>query len=161
VLAGLGGGTAHGIFAALASTGAGAVDTIIAEHHQAVRLGSALVLLALGIRVLRKRPADRPAGQGSGLRAAYLSTLMLGLTNPLTLVPYVAAVPTFAATALAQPGAAVLLTIGAASAATLWYLTIGCLATLVPRGLVTRLLPRLNLLAGTAQIGFALVIYLR
>lgn len=161
VVAGLGGGTVHGLFAALAGTAAGSINVVITEHEALVRSVSALVILYLGIRVLLKRPPSDASAKGGGLRAAYLSTAMLALTNPTTLLPYAAAATTLTNVALTEPSSVLLLAAGAASGATSWYLTIGCLATLVPRALTAGILPRLNIVAGTAQIGFGLLIYFR
>jgi threonine/homoserine/homoserine lactone efflux protein len=89
VASGAGAATAHAIFFLLARASRGAIGLALAEHHGTIRLASAAVIIAFGVAVIRR--------QGSSLCIAplparlYTSMLLLALTNPMTILPYLAA----------------------------------------------------------------------
>lgn len=102
---GLGAATVHGAYAALAASGLAVVADALPSHAPPMRLVGAGLLLWFALRIAR-RPVPSavvPAGRGS-VAASYASAVMLGLVNPLTLVFFLALVPTLAAGQLAAGG---------------------------------------------------------
>ncbi len=92
--AGLGAATADGIYGMLAMSGLATVSSLLIGAQGWLRLVGGLFLLWLGISTLRSVPASTtaslPALHGRGLGQAYLTTLLLTLTNPATILAYVA-----------------------------------------------------------------------
>ncbi|MFP5076230.1 LysE family translocator [Rhizobium sp. YIM 134829] len=150
---GAGASTAHGVFATLAITGTNAVAAWLSGWQSTVHLLSSAILVLIGLRLLLKTAA-KPAvvTTSTGRFADYAAGLMLALTNPATVLPYLA---------LAGSGVFIdqsgLLTLAATVTGVLLGST-ACYATLsgsvwalkdrMPRSFLLRL----NLLAGPALI---------
>jgi threonine/homoserine/homoserine lactone efflux protein len=94
LLTGLGAATVHVAYGAGAVAGLGAIAKPWLDAH-AVALGliSATLLLGLAARTHRTTIAldIRSKSDGIGLSRAYLSTVVIGLTNPLTPILFFAA----------------------------------------------------------------------
>jgi len=94
---GLGVATADGIYAAIASLGLAAVSTVVTGGRRPLALIGGGVLIVLGTRILlekRANPGEVPAATGPGLALAYVSTLVLTITNPATIISFAALVAT-------------------------------------------------------------------
>src|SRR5262245_4605339 len=92
-LTGLGAATADAIYGIIAALGLTAVSTLLAEHAFWLRLAGGVFLVYLGIRTLLARPAEK-AAEGSStarLSACFASSLLLTVTNPLTILSFAAA----------------------------------------------------------------------
>ena len=102
VAAGFGAASAQGIFATVAITGNSAVTGTLAQWSGVVRALSAIVLVGLGLRLLLTRPTASARSRLSevSVLATYASTLTLAVTNPLTILPYLAVASGAAAGAL-------------------------------------------------------------
>jgi threonine/homoserine/homoserine lactone efflux protein len=93
LVSGLGVATADGFYAAVASLGVAAVATAIASGRRPLALIGGAVLIVLGARTLlerRQELKEAPATTGTSLAWAYLSTLGLTITNPATIISFVA-----------------------------------------------------------------------
>jgi threonine/homoserine/homoserine lactone efflux protein len=97
--AGLGAATADAIGGAVAAFGLPALLGAVEQHEAALRAGGGGFMLMLGAWVLRS-PRSPSAADGppparvAGLAAAYGSTLLLTLANPMTVLSFVGAVAT-------------------------------------------------------------------
>lgn len=92
-VSGLGVATADAFYAAVAVFGIAAVAGVLAGGARWLGLAGGAALILLGARAVIERPAD-PGGQapisGRGLAWAYASTLGLTITNPATIISFVA-----------------------------------------------------------------------
>jgi threonine/homoserine/homoserine lactone efflux protein len=83
----LGAASADALYAAIAAFGLTFLSNVLVSLQDPVRLAGGLFLLYLGIRIFRSRPADEAAkAEGGSLGRDYLSTLVLTLTNPMTIL---------------------------------------------------------------------------
>ena len=91
LLSGFGIATADGIYGSIAGFGLTTITTFLVLQQTWIRLIGGGFLLYLGIRTLLTKPVERAASarEGSLLRA-YLSTLALTLTNPVTILSFAA-----------------------------------------------------------------------
>jgi threonine/homoserine/homoserine lactone efflux protein len=88
---GLGAATADAFYGGVGGLGISAVAHLLLGAQIWLRLVGGIFLCYLGITTLLSRPAERPeATGGRGLPGAYLSTLGLTLTNPLTIFSFAA-----------------------------------------------------------------------
>jgi threonine/homoserine/homoserine lactone efflux protein len=158
VVTGLGAATAHGIFATLAVTSADIGVTFLTPWAQPIRLFSALILITLGIRTLLRDRVQRSAARTVSLRAGYSSAFMLTLSNPMTIIPYLAVASAAAADHLGDAPLSVWSVPGVVIACALWYATLSNLASLINNGLKFRLDRYLNAVAGTILIVFGVVV---
>jgi threonine/homoserine/homoserine lactone efflux protein len=88
---GLGAATADAFYGAVAGFGLTAVSAFLLGFQSELRLGGGVFLCALGLKTFLSRPAAAGARmQGRGLAQAYATTVVLTLTNPATILSFIA-----------------------------------------------------------------------
>jgi threonine/homoserine/homoserine lactone efflux protein len=159
LLTGLGAATADGVYGAIAAFGLTAVSDLLIGQGPWLGLIGGLFLCYLGVRTFMAVPAGPAAPTRSGaLLAIFSSTFVLTLTNPTTILSFVAI---FAGLGLGDTGgdyfAASLMVSGVFLGSALWWVglsgTVSVFRTRVgPRGL--RAINRLSgLLIGGFGVG--------
>jgi len=127
---GLGAATADMLCGSIAAFGLTFVLDLIASHQSWLRLVGGVLLFYLGIRTLRaKRKDPLILPERKGLWGSYVSAILLGVTNPVTIFAFVAV---FAAFGLGQRHIVILGCIpvlGVFLGSCLWFLTLGYAAT--------------------------------
>jgi threonine/homoserine/homoserine lactone efflux protein len=88
---GMGAATADAFYGCVAAFGLTAISGALVGLRAWLGLAGGLFLCGLGVRTFRSIPATQAVPiQGRGLLRAYLSTVFLTLTNPLTILSFVA-----------------------------------------------------------------------
>jgi threonine/homoserine/homoserine lactone efflux protein len=88
---GLGAATADAAYGCVAGFGLTVISSFLVGQRFWLSLIGGLFLCYLGIRTFMSKPAERAAEvRGGGLFSAFLSTLFLTLTNPMTILSFVA-----------------------------------------------------------------------
>lgn len=88
---GLGAATADALYGAVAGFGLTAVSSLLLGFQQELRLAGGLFLCALGLKTFFDKPGTAaPRVQGRGLAQAWLTTVLLTLTHPATILSFVA-----------------------------------------------------------------------
>ena len=83
----LGAASADAIYAAIAAFGLTFLSELLVSLQTPVRLAGGLFLVYLGIGIFRARPTQQAEqDEGGNLRRDYFSTLLLTLTNPMTIL---------------------------------------------------------------------------
>jgi threonine/homoserine/homoserine lactone efflux protein len=159
LVSGLGAATADAFYGSMAGFGLTLVANFLISQQSWLRLGGGLFLLYLGVKTFVSAPAGE-TGQvaktaSRGLWGAYLSTLLLTLTNPLTILSFVAI---FAGLGLAETGgdplSAGILVLGVFSGSAAWWLLLSGGVSLL-RGRVTPVVLRwVSRVAGLVIVGF-------
>lgn len=91
LVSGLGAATADAFYGSIAAFGLTIISTFLLNQHLWIRLLGGIFLLYLGIKTFLTRPAKRAAvTQAHNFPGAYLSTLLLTLTNPTTILSFIA-----------------------------------------------------------------------
>lgn len=156
---GLGTAVADALYGLLAAFGLVAASPLLEDVTRWVGLAGALFLLWLGLRIVVSRPATRAAKAERGgrlrLPAAFLTTFLLTLSNPLTIVSFLAVFASLgvAASGGADAAATVVLGVFLGSLAYQWSLPL--LAALARRRLGEGLLLAINRVSGVVLLGFA------
>jgi threonine/homoserine/homoserine lactone efflux protein len=120
---GLGAATADAIYGCIAGFGLTAVSSFLISQAYWLNLGGGLFLCLLGVRTMLRAPAADPAAAGMGdLGPAYASTLLLTLTNPMTILSFVAVFAGFGLAASPSYAAATALVAGVFAGSALWWL---------------------------------------
>ncbi len=122
---GLGAATCHVVYGTLASFGLALVTGALQDGRAVLNVVSGLVLGCLALRLWLAQPPTTSAAAGSGVVAAYVSSLALALTNPLTLLAFAAVATSGLATSEAE-GAWPGLPLGIFTGSTLWWLGLSC-----------------------------------
>ncbi|MEW6579095.1 MAG: LysE family transporter [Chloroflexota bacterium] len=155
---GLGAATADASYGAVAGFGLTAVSGVLVEQQVWLRLIGGLFLCALGIRTILARPASEAASASrNGLLGAYVSTFALTLTNPLTILSFVAI---FAGLGIAETGAdygaALTLVAGVFVGSAAWWLLLSGGVSLLRERFTPRRMRWVNRLSGAVLIAFGL-----
>jgi threonine/homoserine/homoserine lactone efflux protein len=88
---GLGAATADACYGSIAALGLTLIAAFLIDQANWLRLIGGTYLCYLGIKTFRSKPAVQAArADGSGLLGAYTSTLLLTLTNPMTILSFAA-----------------------------------------------------------------------
>lgn len=162
---GLGAATAdaaYGLLVAFGALAAGALEGV----ETPLRVGGGLLLLALGAATARRffaAPADpaaaaaAPTGWSARPLGAFLSSLALTLSNPATILSFLALMASLGLHAAADAAAPFALVLGVFAGSALWWLFLTHLA-LLARGRVTPTRLRwLDLVSGGALALFGLL----
>ena len=158
-VSGLGAATADAGYGCIAVLGLTTATRLLVAHADWLRVGGGLFLCWFGIRTLLARPVSPGTVGGSpeGVWTAYGSTLLLTVTNPMTILSFAAA---FAGLGLADgaagSGAGLPLVAAVFLGSLLWWAllsgTVGLLrGTIGPKGLRA-----VNWAAGLVLVGFGL-----
>ena len=120
---GLGAATADALYGCVAAFGLTAISDYLVKQRFWLGLVGGLFLCYLGLRTFFTRTSETPtAANRKGLAGAYLSTFLLTVTNPMTILSFVAV---FAGLGLATSSnylTAVLLVSGVFLGSALWWL---------------------------------------
>ena len=131
IVVGLGAATADGLYGFVAGFGLTVISNILISQQIWIRLVGGLFLCYLGVKTFIARPVERPAEvNGLGLFSSYFSTLVLTLTNPVTIVAFLGI---FAALGLGSEmsyGSAGTLVLGVFAGSALWFIFLSTVVTL-------------------------------
>lgn len=124
VATGLGAAAADGLYGALAALGLTAVTQALVGAAHVVRLIGGALLLVMAWRTWRARPEARAASaRGAGLLGAFGSTFVLTLSNPMTILAFLAV---FAGLGIGsmhgRPTPALLVVAGVVAGSAAWWL---------------------------------------
>ena len=160
LVSGLGAATADATYGSIAALGLTAATRALVAHADLLRLGGGFFLCWFGIRTILARPAgaDAAAGAPPRLWAAYGSTLVLTITNPMTILSFAAA---FAGLGLASgvtgPATALSLVAAVFMGSAFWWALLSGGVGAFRGSLGVRGLRVVNWVAGLLLIGFGLV----
>ena len=155
---GLGAATADAVYGCVAALGLTALTGALTAAQTGVRLVGGAVLLGPGVRAFLSRAASRAAdSKGGGLLGAYVSTFLLTLTNPMTILSFLAV---FAALGLGatrgDPWAAATLVLGVLLGSALWWLLLSLGVGLLRARVDARGLRWVNRISGAVIVAFGI-----
>jgi len=161
---GMGAAAADGLYGAIAAFGITWITAALVSQQVWIRVLGGLFLLYLGLRTFFSRPSDRAEGDraagagGRGLAGAFGSTFLLTVTNPMTILSFVAV---FAGLGLgggaSGPVAAALLVIGVVAGSAAWWLTLSGVVSLLRGRFDARSMQWVNRLSGAVITAFGVV----
>lgn len=157
-VSGLGAATADAIYGLVAVLGLSAVSDVLLNQQLFLRLGGGLFLLYLSLKNLRSAPAQTTISIGrDGLLAAYFSTLLLTLTNPMTILSFAAI---FAGFGIAESSGLflppLLLVLGVFLGSLLWWLILSGTINRFRQNFNPQQLKWVNHLSALILFGFAI-----
>jgi len=157
-VSGLGAATADAIYGCIAGFGLTFISDILIGRQVWLRLAGGVFLCYLGIKNFLARPAEQAASaSGRGLIGAYASTLLLTLTNPVTILSFAAVFAGLGmANASGNHGSAATLVLGVFTGSVLWWLVLSNVASLFRTKFNTRALRWVNRISGIVVTGFGL-----
>jgi threonine/homoserine/homoserine lactone efflux protein len=158
-LSGLGAASADMLYGAVAAFGLTAVQDLLVGQQVWLRLIGGLFLLYLGIKTYFSKPAEQAAAvKGLSHSSAYLSTFFLTLTNPVTILAFVAI---FAGLRLGETNgdyaSAALIVLGVFLGSAAWWLTLSAGVGLLRSKFTSTTLVWVNRLAGLVITTFGIL----
>jgi threonine/homoserine/homoserine lactone efflux protein len=162
LVSGLGAATADAIYGSIAGFGLTFISTLLISQQIWLRLVGGLFLCYLGAKAFLSRPAeDTVSARGGGLISAYVSTLFLTLTNPMTILSFAAI---FAGLGIAGTGgnyiSAGILVLGVFIGSALWWLLLSGGVAFFQSKFNLRNLKWINRISGLIITLFGLYIFL-
>jgi len=149
LIIGLGAATADLLYGCVAAFGLTYISNVISTERIWIRLIGGTLLLFLGVRTYRARPADpKLHAHSSGMLGSYFYIVFLTLTNPLTIFAFIAV---FAALGLANEVnifSGLSLVLGVFIGSGLWFLLLSSGVTLFRKKLDILGLQWVNRIAG-------------
>jgi threonine/homoserine/homoserine lactone efflux protein len=159
LVSGLGVATADATYGAIAAFGLTAVTDVLVDGRRMLGVVGGIFLLWLAWRTFRAVPSERTAadtGARRGLPAAYLATLGLTLTNPMTILSFAALFVGLGVRGGDAAGAGSLTAGVFAGSAAWWIVLVGVIGALRSR-VTARGLRAVNLASGLLIGAFAVV----
>jgi threonine/homoserine/homoserine lactone efflux protein len=156
LVSGLGAATADAIYGFIAAFGLTFISSLLIDHQVWISLIGGLFLLYLGVKTLLAPVADRPAtASAHNLLADYTSTLFLTLTNPLTILSFVAVFAGLGVGgARGDYAAAAATVVGVFTGSALWWLTLSTLVSVLRSRFSPRALVWVNRISGVVILSF-------
>ena len=159
LVVGLSGASADVAYALSAAFGVRLIVDFVSEQEVWIRLGGAFLLMAVGFHVLRSRPTANPPTASRNLEArSYLSTLLLALTNPMTLFAFIAAFTSIGVQSMMdEPLSLMLLIVGVFVGSFSWFSLLAGLARRFRRTIGTGGTVLINRIAGALLMAFGII----
>lgn len=155
---GLGAAAADGLYGACAAFGLGWIAQAMVGQQLWIRLIGGAFLLYLGITTFLARPGDRAAAaSGAGIARAFGSTFLLTLSNPMTILSFMAVFAGLGlGAATGTPLGAVLMVVGVVLGSAAWWLILSGLADRMRARFDARAMAWVNRVSGSIIIAFGL-----
>lgn len=158
-VSGLGAATADALYGCIAGFGLTIVSGLLLSHHLWLRTIGGLYLCYLGLKTFVGTPSESTTtGSPAGLLGAYTSTFFLTITNPMTILSFLAIFAGFGlASTSGNYSAASVLVLGVFLGSALWWLLLSGGVGLLRSRLNLRRLWWINKLSGAIILGFGLL----
>jgi len=159
LVSGLGAATADAIYGSIAAFGLAFISSFLVNQQTWVRLVGGAFLCWLGMKTFLAKPAGQTeTGKTTGLFGVYISTFVLTLTNPMTILSFAAI---FAGLGLSAAGGnywtALLLVLGVFLGSALWWLTLSTGVSLLRTRFNQAAMGWVNRISGAAIIAFGIL----
>jgi predicted secreted hydrolase/threonine/homoserine/homoserine lactone efflux protein len=158
-VSGLGAATADAIYGCIAGFGLTFISDVLVGQQMWIRLVGGLFLCYLGVKSFLAQPSEGTVSvKGRGLIGAYGSIFFLTITNPMTILAFVAV---FAGLGLASEsesyGSAAILVLGVFLGSAVWWLLLSLIAGALRARFDARALRWVNRISGFIITAFGLV----
>jgi threonine/homoserine/homoserine lactone efflux protein len=154
---GLGAATADAIYGAVAGFGLTVISSFLVGQRFWLSLLGGLFLCYLGARTFFSQPSELAArSRDGGLVSAYVSTLFLTLTNPMTILSFVAVFAGFGLGTSPDYFSASALVLGVFIGSTLWWLLLSSGVALFRSRTSPGWMKAINRLSGSVILAFGL-----
>ncbi len=172
-VSGLGAATADAFYGMLAALGLTLVSAFLIDQANWLRLIGGAYLCYLGFKTFRSRPASAYQAQGDdeirgefpartrgrSLVGAYVSTLLLTLTNPLTIMSFLAVFSGLGLGIQAGTLSALEMVVGVFLGSATWWLILSGITNLFQSRMTASRLVWVNRLSGLIILGFGMLVF--
>lgn len=158
-LSGLGAATADAIYGCVAGFGLTVISGVLLSHVDWLRVIGGLFLCYLGVKTWLSRPAEQAASVATpkNLIGAYASTVFLTLTNPSTILSFLAVFAGLGLASAESSRAAIALVGGVFLGSATWWLLLSSGTGALRDRIQPKHLRWINRLSGFILFGFGLI----
>ncbi len=156
LVAGLGAAVADTIYGSIAAFSISVVIGFLYREESWIRLVGGLVLLAIGFIYYRKQPRPPEEEEETPTHSDYVSTFLLTLTNPTTVLSFLAVLAALHLGGHKPPGLNLTLVLGIFAGAMLWWAVVAVGANHFQNRIDERAMRTMNRVAGFAIGGFGI-----
>jgi len=154
---GLGAATADAIYGAIAGFGLTAISSFLVSQSSWLNLGGGMFLCYLGAMTILRAPVSQaPASGVDDLGSAFASTLALTLTNPMTILSFVAVFAGFGLARSPSYASAATLVAGVFIGSAGWWLLLTATVARLRRRVSDAWMRTINRLSGGIIVAFGL-----
>jgi threonine/homoserine/homoserine lactone efflux protein len=159
VVAGLGAALADTFFGAVVGLGLNAVSLFVADHQAAFKVVGGMFMVVVGAHTWRAAAfAIEPAERGLGMGRDFVTTFLITITNPATILGVVGVFAALGSAAQPADGTQAWMLVGGIfSGSTLWWLVLANLAAALRSRLTPNRMRVFNHLSGALLLVFAAV----
>jgi threonine/homoserine/homoserine lactone efflux protein len=159
LVSGLGAATADAFYGSIAGFGLTLISNFLVGQQSWIRLLGGVFLIYLGIKIFLALPSKQAAGsENTNLAGAYLSTVLLTLTNPATILSFIAIFAGFGVTSQAgQYATTFFLVSGVFCGSALWWFILSSVASVFRTRLTTQWMVWINRSSGLLITAFGVV----
>jgi len=161
LITGLGAATADLIYGLVAGLGLTVISGFLLDYKVWIQIAGLIFLMYLGIKTLSKKQnnSELTVNENKGLLKDYLTTFTLTITNPLTILFFIAL---FGGLGLSSSGKgnidSILLVLGVFLGSGVWWLFLSGLTYTMRKKLGNKTLKRIDLISGLIIITFGILI---
>lgn len=154
-LSGMGAASADMVYGAIAAFGISAITTALIDNAFWLHLFGGGFLLYLGVKTFLEKPAEQAAqAKQGGLLNMYLSTFLLTITNPMTIISFAAI---FAGTMIGQEvGSPLVMVAGVFAGSAAWWMTLSLGVGMFRERLTPAHMAWINRVSGIIIIAFGI-----
>lgn len=158
LLTGLGAATADALYGAIAAFGLTAVSSALVAFQDPVRIGGGVALIALGVKTLFEPAAtvDLKANPAEEAKA-YFSGLALTLTNPMTILSFIAVFASIGVMGDGSMTTAAKAVAGVFCGSAAWWFALTTGITVIRARIDVKALRLVNIVSGTVITGFGVL----
>lgn len=155
-VSGMGIAVADGIYGAIAAFGLTAISGILLRYSFWIGLIGSIFLLYLGVRTLLSKPEiNNKSEPVIGYSSAFLTTLVLTLANPPTILAFAAIFAGLGLVSNADYGTATLIVAGVFLGSATWWVILAAGAGWLRGRMGPALVRSINVVSGLSILGFA------
>ena len=153
---GLGAAVADTVYGVIAAFGLTLISSFLLAGQFWFQLIGGVFLIYLGLKTFYSKPAETNNRiSHKTLFGDFISTFFLTVTNPMTILSFVAVFASIGGTVAAAPGTTGIMLLGILSGSALWWLMLTLGVSVVRRKIDQRVMQTINRVAGLFLLGFA------
>jgi len=161
LFSGMGVATADALAAGITALGMTLVSDFLIDHQTFLRTVGGLFLCYLGIKIYRTKPATQPTAAVGGLARDYATTFLLTVSNPVTILSFVAIYAGWGVRSLSgRYVAAAFLAGGVFTGSVLWWLALAVGLVLFRDRFSHGALAWIHRISGAIITAFGVVVFL-
>lgn len=156
-VSGLGAATADAFYGLVAGLGLTIVTRFLIEQQSWLHVIGSVFLCYLGIRIFFSKPSEEAAkakGKGRNVFKAYASTFLLTMTNPVTILSFLAIFSSLGMAKNESSIAGLLLVVGVFLGSVFWWLLLSQMAGLLAKRVGNRFFKCVNYVSGAVLVAF-------